>query len=69
MAERCIECRINKKRVYFDIDKARTAAKQLAIEKTETYALYKDGKTIAFTSYATASAAGYDIIELVSKHL
>jgi hypothetical protein len=65
----CPECRLRKKKVYFDIDKARSEAKKLAVQNEKTYALYKEGKnSVAYSEAATARSNGYDIIELISKY-
>lgn len=68
----CIDCFNKKKKVFFDIEKARKEAGKKAVEEGETFALYKKGNQI---EYAPASeeadrvADGYKCIEMVSKYL
>jgi uncharacterized FlgJ-related protein len=64
----CPSCRLNKKRIFFDIEKAVIEAKKLAIENEQTYAVYKEGKSVSYTDAATAAANGYTIIQMVSKY-
>jgi hypothetical protein len=64
----CPTCRLNKKKIFFDIDKAVSEAKKLAIENAQTYAVYKEGSAISYTDAATAAANGYTIIQMVSKY-
>ena len=69
MAERCIDCVLNKKKIFFDIDKAVISAKKAAVQHGKTYAIYEEGKSICFTDAVTAIANGYTIIQMVSKYL
>lgn len=64
----CINCRLNKKRVFFDIEKARIAAKKLAIQNEKTYAIYQEGKAISYTDADTARASNFNIIEFLSQY-
>jgi uncharacterized FlgJ-related protein len=57
---------LNKKRIFFDIEKAVLEAKKLAIENEKTFCIYKEGKAISYTDAATAIIKGYDIIQYVS---
>ena len=65
----CINCRLNKKRIFFDIEKARIEAKKLAIKNEKTYAIYQEGKAISYTDADTAAANGYTAIEIVSRYV
>jgi hypothetical protein len=69
MAERCINCRLNKRKVFFDIDKAIAEAKVLAVQTQKSYAIIKEGKAIRYTEAAGAVSGGLDIIQVVSKYI
>lgn len=64
----CPECRLNKKKIFFNIDRAREQAKQHAIKSGETFALYGEGSVVSFIKYTTAIENGYNILEVVSKY-
>lgn len=69
MPSPCPECRLRKKKVYFDLDKILIEAKKEAVQNEKTYAIYKEGKTFGYTDAATAIANGYAIEQMVSKYL
>jgi hypothetical protein len=69
MPERCIDCIPNKTKLYFDLERARQQAKIKAIEEQQTYAIYRQGESVAITTAAGATACGYAIIEMVSFNL
>ena len=69
MPSPCPTCRPKKTKIVFDINKARSEAKKLAIENEKTFAIYKTGNALSYTDYDTAIANGYDIKDVVSRYL
>lgn len=67
--ERCVDCFNAKRKTYFTLDRVYPVVKKLAIEKGETYAIYKEGKRLAYAAEPTARAEGRDIVQVVSKYL
>ena len=64
----CINCRLNKKKVLFDIEKAQTEAKRLAVQNEKTYAVYQQGKVYFYSEANEAIANGNEIIGFFSKY-
>lgn len=68
MPERCINCIPNKTKLYFDLERARKQAKTKAIEEQTTYAIYKQGESLAIAT-AGSIATGSVVVEMVSFNL
>lgn len=66
---RCVDCLNNKRKTYFSLDRVYDEVKKLAIEKEETYAIYKTGSSLQYATEREARTEGRNIVQLVSKYL